>query len=164
MGHWNSETILMSDPDLIQSDTSTKSWEVTCQGSDTGGTLISTRKDVAHKLLGAISSHASTESICEGQKEIICTVEDGQHISSGLHQQSEREHNQEPCLLDSGLIDVVPGKEYTHPSPAPSRDTEFTANRKSWSMRNHSDWKLNPQTFEKNQQMLWTTGSGSICV
>ena len=120
-------------------------------GSDVSGvrhgrTLVGTREDMAHKLPGASGSYTSAENVCKKQNESVSSAQAGQLFGSGLYKQSGRNNLKETCLLDSRSMDVVPGKEYTHPSSTPAR---HTADRESRSMRDRSDWKLDSQTFAK---------------
>ncbi len=39
-----------------------------------------------------------------------------------------------------------------------------TADRESRSMKNRSDWKLSPKNLFQDQQSLWATGSGPVCI
>ena len=42
--------------------------------------------------------------------------------------------------------------------------SNLVADMESRTVRDRSDWKLNPAVFARINKMLWTSGSGSLCI
>ena len=138
-------------------------------GSDVSGvrhgrTLVGTREDMAHKLSGASGSYTSAENVCKKQNESVSSAQAGQLFGSGLYKQSGRNNLKETCLLDLRSMDVVPGKEYTHPSSTPARHTELYSRQGIQVNEGPFRLEIGLSNLCQDQQTLWTTGSGLVCI
>ena len=88
-------------------------------GYQHGRTLVRPGEDHAHKLSGTAGSYFSPPNIYEEREGYLSAVEDRQHNSCSIHQQSGWNSIQGPDSTHLGPLDVVPGEEYPHPCPTP---------------------------------------------
>ena len=89
------------------------------------GTLVAPGKGVAHQLPGTPSGNPSIENIRKGQEVTVSATEAGQHVSRSLYKQPGRDHLEEIGHPDPRPMDVVPGKEHTHPGQTPPGSAEL---------------------------------------
>ena len=128
------------------------------------GTLVSSRKEMAYKLLGTASGDSSIENIHQTQNRNISVNEDRQHNSCYLYQQPRWDSVQGVDIPDPGPMDVVPGEEYSHSSSVPTWCNEPDSGQGVEIHEGQVGLEPGPLNLPKNQQTLWTTGSGPICI
>ena len=86
--------------------------------------VVTDRVQDAHQLSGAASCNTSSQDIPEKQKQDVSAPQVGQYHGSGIHKQPGRDSLQGIGRLSEEPVDVVPGEEYPHHSPTPSRCSE----------------------------------------
>ena len=92
-----------------------------------GWPMVCAGKDQPHPLPRTASSYAGTDKICEEPNGSVSLAQDRQYHRSGLHQQSRVHSLQDTGDPNKGLLDVVSGKEHSHPSTTHTRCPELQA-------------------------------------
>ena len=90
--------------------------------------------------------------------------EDRQHNSHCLYQQPRCDSIQGVDIPDSGPMDVVPGKEYSHSSSVPTWCNEPDSGQGVEVHEGQVGLEPGLINLPKNRHGLWTTGSGPFCV
>ena len=124
--------------------------------------MVRTGEDLAYKLPRAPSSHTGTENVREEENQSVSAAQIGQYNSCGLHKQSGWDNFKETCRPDTRPMDVVPGEEYTRPSPTPAGSTELYGGQGVQVNEGSIRLETEPQYLLQDQQSLWATGSGPI--
>ena len=152
---WNGRSVLIrSEPDLtIDSDASRSGWGAHCQGTGTGGrSLVTARKDHAHKLPGTTSSDSCLKTFAKSKTSLSVLMRiDNMTAVANINNQGGTV-SEELVLLTRDLwmwclernIHILaqhfPGKQ------------NIMADRESRSTQDRSDWSLDPTTFLKINQ------------
>ena len=98
------------------------------------------------------------------QNRDISVDEDRQHDSCFLYQQPRWDSFQRIDIPDPGPLDVVPGEEYPHSSSVPTWCIEPGSRQGVEVHKGQVGLEPRRLNLPKNQQTLWATGSGPICV
>ena len=93
-------------------------------GAEDRRSLVSERRQDAHKLSGVAGCNASGEDIPEEQIQDVSTPQVGQYHGSGIHKQPGRDSLQGIGRPSKEPMDVVFGKEHPHHSSTPARCSE----------------------------------------
>ena len=128
------------------------------------GSMVPAGTFDAHQLPQATRSNTSYQNLCKVQNSNIHFTEDRQHHSSGLYQQPGRNSLQGVGDAHKGLVDVVPGEEYPHYSSAPARCAEHHSRHRVQGNAGQDRLEVEPHDIPEDQQPLWTSGHGPICI
>ena len=128
------------------------------------GTVVSSGETVAHKLPGIASGDSSTEDLPQKQSRSIRSVEDRQHNSGCLYQQSRGDGVQRIDSPNERPLDVVPGEEHPHSSLTPTRGDEPGGRQGVENHKGQIRLESGQSILSPDQQTLWATRSGPIHV
>ena len=117
-----------------------------------------------NKLPGTASSDSSAKSVREEPASPNSTAQVRQYYGSSVHQQSGRDSVEGSCLSDTGLVDVVPGKEHTHRSPAPTWGAELCSRQRVETHEGPIRLEIRSGNIYENQPEIRSTGSGHVCI
>ena len=119
---------------------------------------------LAHKLPGTTSGYASAQNVRKEQERSVDPAENRQLNGSSLHQQPRWDGIQEPGISDPEIVDVVPRKKHSYPGSAPARSTELCSRQRIEMHEGQVGLEVRQPILYKDQQSVWPTGSGPICV
>ena len=119
---------------------------------------------MAHKLPGIDSGDSSTEDLPQKQSRSIRSVEDRQHNSGCLYQQSRGDGVQRIDIPNQRPLDVVPGEEHPHSSSTPTRGDEPGGRQGVENHEGQIRLESGQSILPPDQQTLWATRSGPIRV
>ena len=124
---WNGKTILTQDPELIiESDASTQGWGATCQGSNTGGPWSAHKQTWHINCLELLAATLVLKMFIKNNARVSVLLKlDNTSAVAYINNQEGTISKKLVSLTQSRSMDVVPGKEHTHPSPIPARHTEL---------------------------------------
>ena len=129
-----------------------------------GWPLVCAGKDQPHQLPRTASSYAGTENIREEPNGGVSLAQDRQHHSSGLHQQPRGHSLQDTGYPNKGPVDVVSGKEHSHPSTTPTRCPELQGGHRVQNPQGSVRLEPGQGHFLKNKRAIWPNRSGPICI
>ena len=126
-------------------------------------TSVSSGEKVAHQLPRTASSDSSTKNLCEEHEGTISIVEDRQHNSSCLHQQSRGNYIQGFDSSNQRSVDVVSREEHSHPSTITTWSNEPGGRHGVEIHQGSIRLETGSFRFSENQQEVWSSGSGPVC-
>jgi len=123
-------------------------------GPSDGGTLVSGRAFIAHKLPGTDSGGICSEIICKRQMPYQNTSVNGQPDISCLPKQNGEHIFMHSRFLDLSNRAVVSQQRHNHSRITSTRVSKCKADEESRSLGDSSDWKLKPEIFQQ-RNLLW---------
>ena len=114
---------------------------------------VAPRRDFIPYQLPRIASRLTSHNVLhQEQSQGSGTTADGQHFSSNLHKQNERDTLPHAILPSQKSMGLVPHPRYLGDSALHSRNTECRTDRESRVFLDSSDWKLHPGVFNRLHQ------------
>ena len=136
---------------------SNQGWGASCLGTTTGGPWSPQERKWHINCLELLAATLALKTFVKDKMGVSVLLRIDNTNGSCLYQQSRRDGIQTTCLLDQGLVDVVPGEEHSHPSTTSTRGTELYGR---FGVEIH-DRSVRLENVSRDlQQTLWPTGSG----
>ena len=128
------------------------------------GTVVTDRKDEPYKLSGVASSQASSDVLCQRQKEHPNPFKDGQYNSPHVYQQVRRNCFLRTKPTDKESMDLVSGQEHNAPGYSPGRHSKCHSGRGIACDEGQDRLDALSTDIHKNKSDYRTTTSRPVCV
>ena len=161
----NGKSLLKKEVDMtIDSDASLMGWGANQSEPEDRRSMVTSKEQYAHQLPGVAGSNIGSEDIPEKQNQDVSAPQVGQYHSSGIHKQPGRDSLQGIGRLSKGIMDVVPGEEHPHHSPAPTRCSECDSRCGVSDYDRHVRLAAKPSHIRQDCRPVWSSGSGPVCL
>ena len=140
----------MRDPELIiESDASTQGWGATCQGSDTGGPWSAQEKSRHINCLELLAATVALKTFVNNRTRLSVLLKlDNTSAVAYINNQGGTISKNLVALTRDLWMWCLEQNIHIQAQYLPGVQN-CTADRESRSMRDRSDWKLNPQIFRQ---------------
>ena len=123
--NWNGQSLISKKPEVsLETDASRTGWGAVCQGVRTGGPWSKEEIQNAHQLPTITGSVPCLQMLLQREEEHQCPIENGQHLSGGIHQQDGRGSVPSFEQDKQRLPAVVSGEGHLRPNPASGGEAE----------------------------------------
>ena len=133
------------------------------QWSPHRGPVEPTGTDYAHQLPGTASITSGSKMLCQGQNKSDHPSQDGQCVSTDIHQQIWGNDFPTTELPSQRAVAVVHGEEYPSQSTTPTRCSEHHSGRRIEGHERPLRLDAMPRNIPPNQPETGTSGGGPIC-
>ena len=135
------------------------------QGVKVRATMVKTRGKTTHKLIGVNGSKTSNfdfHTIISHDQ--LNSYSNGQYCGSNLFGKNGDTKNRDISVLSKEIWDYLLEKKITITAENLPGKLNIQADQESQSVRDSSEWKLNPSIFRKKLLIEGHTRHGSICI
>ena len=133
------------------------------QWSPHRGTVDPRGENHAHQLPGAPGSLSGSEMFCKGQNKPDHSPQDGQYVSTDVHQETRGNDFPTTEQPSQRTMAVVHGEEHPPQSPAPSRCIEHHCRWRIPSDERSDRLETVPSSLPANQSEAGPSGGGPVC-
>ena len=117
----------------------------------------------AHQLPGAPGSSLGSEVLCQGQQQPHHLTEDGQHVSTNIHQQAGENDIPTTELPSQRAVAVMHGEEYPLESPTPTGCTQHHSGQRVQGHEGQVRLEAESNHLPTDQPEAGASGGGSVC-
>ena len=126
--------------------------------------VVTDRKDEPYKLFGVAGSQASSDVLCQRQKEHPNPFKDGQYNSPHVYQQVQRNCFPRNKPTDKESMDLVSGQEHNAPGYSPGRHSKCHSGRGIGCDEGQDRLDALSTDIHKNKSDYRTTTNRPVCV
>ena len=148
---------------VIESDASKLGWGASCQGISTGGPWSAQEKSQHINCLELLAATLALQTFVKNEREVSVLLKiDNTAAVAYINNQGGTVSKDLVSLTRK--LDVVPGEEYSHTGTAPPWCHESNSRCRIESNEGSVRLEIGSTGIPEDQQCLWTTGSGSLCI
>ena len=163
MCRWNGKALIQRDIDLvIDSDASLEGWGARCPKQRTGGPWSQQECSMHINCLELLAATLAVKTFAKAKTamSILLRIDN----TTAVAYISRRDSLQGISDPHKRSMDVVPQKEYSHCSSAPTRCIEYTSPYIVQANAGQDRLEVQPCDIPENQQPFWAPGHGPVCV
>ena len=157
---WNGKTVLATEPDLtIESDTSSRGWGASCQGTSTGGPWSPLEKKWHINCIELLAATLALKTFVKNTKGLSVLLKIDNTTAVAYINNQGGTISKDLIVLTRDLS----REEHSHPSTIPTWSNEPGGRHGIEIHEGSIRLETGSFRFSENQQEVWFSGSGPVC-